>query len=124
MQDGARTHTSRVTTRFLEDSGIQVLDWPPRSPHLNCIEHLWDLIGRRLHNRQKQPQTLQELEDALLEEWMAIPQETISTLIRSMSRGGVKLSSVPGMVTHVIERPFSLFFMLSDAVTFLFLPLL
>ena len=86
MQDGARAHTSRVTTRFLEDSGIQVMDWPPRSPHLNCIEHLWDLIGRRLHNRQKQPQTLQELEDALLEEWRIIPQETIRRLIRSMSR--------------------------------------
>ena len=57
MQGGDRAHTSRVTTRFLEDSGIQVMDWPPRSPDLNCIEHLWDLIGRRLHNRQHQSQT-------------------------------------------------------------------
>ena len=86
MQDGARAHTSRVTTRFLEDSGIQVMDWPPCSPDPNCIEHLWDLIGRRLHNRQHQPQTLQELVDALLEEWRVIPQETICRLIRSMSR--------------------------------------
>ena len=86
MQDGAWAHTSRVTTRFLKDSGIQVVDWPPRSPDLNCIEHLWDLIGRNLHNRQHQPQTLQKLEDALLEEWKAIPQETIRRLIRSMSR--------------------------------------
>ena len=83
MQEGARAHTSRVTTRFLEDSGIQVMDWPPRSPDQNCIEHFWDLIGRRLHNRQ---QTLQKLEDALLEEWRVIPQETIRTLIRSTSR--------------------------------------
>ena len=65
MQNGARTHTSRVTIRFLEGSGIQVMDWPPRSPDLNCIEHLWDLIGRHLKNRQHQPQTFQELEDAL-----------------------------------------------------------
>ena len=82
MQDGARAHTSRVTTRFLEDSGIQVMHWPPRSPDPNCIEHLWDLIGRRLHNRQQQPQTLQELEDALLEEWRVILQETIRSFIR------------------------------------------
>ena len=65
MQDGARAHTSRVTTRFLEDSRIQMMDWPPRSPDLNCIELLWNLIGRRLHNRQHQPKTLQKLEDAL-----------------------------------------------------------
>ena len=86
MQDGARVHTSRVTTRFLEDSGIQVMDWPPRRPDLNCIEHLWDLIGKRLHNRQYQPQPVQELENALLEEWRVIPQETISRFVRSMSR--------------------------------------
>ena len=86
MQDGAGAHTSRVTTRFLEDSGIQVMDWSPRSADLNCIEHLWDLIGRSLHNRQHQPQILQELKAALLEEWRVIPQETIRRLIRSMSR--------------------------------------
>ena len=86
MQDGARAHTSRVITSYLEDSGIQVMNWPPRSPDLNCIEHLWDLINRRLHNRQYQPQTLQELEDVLLEEWRVIPQETIRRIISSMSR--------------------------------------
>ena len=89
MQDGAKAHTSRVTTRFFEDSGIQIMDWLPRSPDLNCIEHLWHLISRSLHNRQHQPQILQELEDALLEEWRLIPQETIRRLIRSMSRRAV-----------------------------------
>ena len=83
MQDVARAHTSGVTTRFLEHLGIQVKEWPPRSPDLNCIEHLWDLIGWHLHNRQHQPQTLQE--NTLLEEWRVIPQETICRLIRSMS---------------------------------------
>ena len=134
MQDGARAHTSRVTTRFLEDLGIQVMDWPPCSPDLNCIEHLWDLIGRRLHNRQHQPQTLQELEDALLEDWRAIPQETIRRLIRSMSRRcQAVICARGGNIAYVIESPFFslsslfiyfFFFLLSDSVTFLFLPLL
>ena len=107
MQDGARAHTSMVTTRFLEDSGLQVMDWPPRSPDLNCIEHLWNIIGRRLHNRQHQPQTLQELEDALLEQWKVIPQETIR---RSMCQAVIRAR---GVATHVIERPFSLSLSLS-----------
>ena len=73
-------HASSKTWEFRSWIG------PQRGPDLNCIEHLWDLIGRRLHNRQHQPQTLQELEVALLEEWRVIPQETIRRLIRSMSR--------------------------------------
>ena len=112
MENGARAHTSRVTTRFLED--------------LNCIEHLWDLIGRHLHNWQHQPQTLQELEDALLEEWRVIPQETICRLIRSMSRRCQAVIRARGGNTRYWKAIFSVFFFffLSDAVTFLFLPLL
>lgn len=25
--------------------GIQAVDWPPRSPCLNPIEHMWDTFG-------------------------------------------------------------------------------
>ena len=100
MQDGARAHTSRVTTRFLKDSGIQVIDWPPRSPDLNCIEHHCDLISRCLHNRQHQPQTLRELEDELVEEWRVIPQENIRRLIRSMSRQCQAVIRARGGNTH------------------------
>ena len=129
MED--RALTSRVTTRFLADSGIQVMDWPPR-PDLNCIEHLWDLIGRHLHNRQHQPQHFRNWKMYCWKNGESFVKKP-STGLSQACHGGVKLSSVPGVVTHVIERPFSLslslslslfFFFLGDAVTFLFLPLL
>ncbi|GFW00282.1 transposable element Tcb2 transposase [Trichonephila clavipes] len=51
---------------------------------MNPIEHVWDALGRRVAGRQPPPQTLQELERALLEEWDRIPQLVINSLIDSM----------------------------------------
>ncbi|GFS94831.1 transposable element Tcb2 transposase [Trichonephila clavipes] len=51
---------------------------------MNPIEHVWDALGRRVAGRQPPPQTLQELERALLEEWDKIPQLVINSLIDSM----------------------------------------
>ncbi|GFX29839.1 transposable element Tcb2 transposase [Trichonephila clavipes] len=51
---------------------------------MNPIEHVWDALGRRVAGRQPPPQTLQELERALLEEWDRIPQLVIKSLIDSM----------------------------------------
>ncbi|GFW73020.1 transposable element Tcb2 transposase [Trichonephila clavipes] len=43
-----------------------------------------DALGRRVAGRQPPPQTLEELERALLEEWDRIPQLVINSLIDSM----------------------------------------
>ncbi|GFU75581.1 carcinine transporter [Trichonephila clavipes] len=51
---------------------------------MNPIEHVWDALGRRVAGRQPPPQTLHELERALLEEWDRIPQLVINSLIDSM----------------------------------------
>ncbi|GFV51612.1 transposable element Tcb2 transposase [Trichonephila clavipes] len=51
---------------------------------MNPIEHVWDALRRRVAGRQPPPQTLEELERALLEEWDRIPQLVINSLIDSM----------------------------------------
>ncbi|GFW24038.1 transposable element Tcb2 transposase [Trichonephila clavipes] len=51
---------------------------------MNPIEHVWDVLGRRVAGRQPPPQTLQELERALLEEWDRIPQLVINSINDSM----------------------------------------
>ena len=86
MHDNARPHVARVCRQYLEDEGIDTIEWPSRSPDLNPIEHLWDIMFRSIRRRQVAPQTLQELTDALRQIWEDIPQDTIRRLIRSMPR--------------------------------------
>uniref|UniRef100_A0A4W5KKF7 HTH cro/C1-type domain-containing protein n=1 Tax=Hucho hucho TaxID=62062 RepID=A0A4W5KKF7_9TELE len=86
MQDNARPHVAGVCQQFLREEGIDAMDWPARSPDLNPIEHIWDIMSRSIHQRHVAPQTVQELADALVQVWEEIPQETIHHLIRSMPR--------------------------------------
>ncbi|CDQ87904.1 unnamed protein product [Oncorhynchus mykiss] len=60
---------------------IDAMDWPDRSPDLNPIEHIWDIMSRSIHQRHVAPQTVQELADALVRVWEEIPQETIRHLL-------------------------------------------
>lgn len=86
MQDNARPHNARAVTHYLRETGVNKLDWPPRSPDINPIEHLWDTLKRLIRARNPSPQTLHEVEQAVQEEWENIPQESIRNLIRGMRR--------------------------------------
>ncbi|KAL0171484.1 hypothetical protein M9458_031795, partial [Cirrhinus mrigala] len=67
MQDNARPHVAGVCQQFLQDEGIDAMDWLARSPDLNPIEHIWDIMSRSIHQRHVAPQTVQELADALVQ---------------------------------------------------------
>ncbi|UYV85188.1 hypothetical protein LAZ67_X004883 [Cordylochernes scorpioides] len=83
QQDNARPHTARISQQALQD--VQMLPWPPYSPDLSPIEHVWDIIGRRLH-ALPQPRSEDELWQMVDREWRAIPQDAIRTLIDSLPR--------------------------------------
>ncbi|UYV64724.1 Transposase [Cordylochernes scorpioides] len=83
QQDNARPHTARISQQALQD--VQMLPWPPYSPDLCPIEHVWDIIGRRLH-ALPQPRSEDKLWQMVEREWRAIPQDAIRTLIDSLPR--------------------------------------
>ncbi|UYV80064.1 hypothetical protein LAZ67_18001570 [Cordylochernes scorpioides] len=94
QQDNARPHTARISQQVLQD--VQMLPWPPYSPDLSPIEHVWDIIGRRLH-ALPQPRSEDELWQMVEREWRAIPQDAIHTLIDSLPRRVAACIAVRGV---------------------------
>ncbi len=86
MHDNARPDTGRVVQVYLQQEGIEVMEWPARSLDLNPIEHLWDILQRRVSGRQNPPTTVQALTAALREEWDGTSQVSVRRLMRSMPR--------------------------------------
>ncbi|GFU15627.1 transposable element Tcb2 transposase [Trichonephila clavipes] len=86
MDDNAPCHRTVAAEQLLESEDIERMDWPARSPDLNPIEHVWDFLGKRLAARTLPSVTIRELRLALQDEWAAMPQQLIDTLILSMGR--------------------------------------
>ncbi|GFW50121.1 transposable element Tcb2 transposase [Trichonephila clavipes] len=86
IDDNSSCQRTVATEQLLESEDVERMDWPARSPDLNPIEHVWDFLGRRLAARTLLPVTIRELRLALLDEWAAMPQQLIDTLILSMGR--------------------------------------
>lgn len=55
MQDNAAGHAARATIAVLTQMGIKPIFWPARSPDLNPIETLWDIMKDYI--QEKYPQT-------------------------------------------------------------------
>ncbi|GFY12590.1 transposable element Tcb1 transposase [Trichonephila clavipes] len=75
MDDNARSHRANIVDECLQSGDITRMDWPAYSPDLNPIEHVWDLLGRRIAARQPPPTCLPELRRVLLDEWCNILQD-------------------------------------------------
>ena len=85
QQDNARPHVARVCRDFLNQNNVIPLDWPPYSPDLSPIEHLWDELDRRVRSRRHVPNNVQQLTAALQQEWNHMPLRKINALINSMA---------------------------------------
>lgn len=86
MQDNARPHVAHIVNEYLEEVGVETLNWPARSPDINPIEHIWDVLGRQLRKTRPPPMTLGEVQEALIQLWNALDQEEIRRLFLSMRR--------------------------------------
>ncbi|GFV47824.1 transposable element Tcb1 transposase [Trichonephila clavipes] len=88
QDDNAPIHTAKIVQEcFAEHEGeVGHLDWPPQSPDLNIIEHLWRYLESKLRARFPPPSTISALETALHEEWLHIPLQVVHDLYASIPR--------------------------------------
>jgi transposase len=86
QQDNDPKHTSKTAKKWLEDHDITLLDWPPQSPDLNPIEHLWNHIKKELFKYPTTAKGVWELWERIVEVWNNIEPEVCQNLIESMPR--------------------------------------
>jgi transposase len=89
MQDNAPAHRSLETRINLLERDIHWIPWPPYSPDLNLIEHVWNWMKnwiqehywRTKYNASKLRPT--QLKQIILEAWNAVPDSYIERLYNS-----------------------------------------
>lgn len=82
MEDGASSHTAKLTRQLHESSDIDRMSWPANSPDLNPIENVWRVLKQRVSKRS--PRTLAELRRYIEREWAALRLEDVRGYIDSM----------------------------------------
>ena len=89
MQDNAPSHRSQKTRRNLRLRQIPYVKFPPYSPDLNLIEHVWNWMKNWIQDHYWQAWydvakvPLQELRRIILEAWDAVPEDYIQSLYNS-----------------------------------------
>lgn len=84
QHDNDPKHTSKLVKEWLNDNGIQVLDWPAQSPDLNPIENLFGILKRQVAGTRFRNKS--ELMNVLKERWENLDSSVISNLICSMPK--------------------------------------
>jgi transposase len=97
QHDNDPKHSSKLVKDYLQDSGIQVLDWPAQSPDLNPIENLFGILKRSVSGQRFRKK--EDLFEALKVEWNNIPQTIINNLILSMPRRCAEVMKNKGFYT-------------------------
>lgn len=86
QQDNDPKHTSKKAQKWIKDNNIPLLDWPPQSPDISPIEHLWHHIKMELCKYPTHAKGVWEIWERVAEVWNDIPVEVVRNLIESMPR--------------------------------------
>jgi len=86
QHDNDPKHTAHSTTELLSTQNWAVLDWPPQSPDMNPIEHLWKHVKNELYLDSEMPTNKDDLWVKVERIWDSIDPAVCLNLIDSMPR--------------------------------------
>lgn len=92
MQDNAPIHKAKKVLKWFEENGVEIMEWPPYSPDLNPIEHIWVHLKSKLHEMfpdlkfaKNTGEPFKEyLSECIEKAWWALDEEVFVNLAKSM----------------------------------------
>ncbi|GFX94503.1 transposable element Tcb2 transposase [Trichonephila clavipes] len=102
--DNCTSQKSRVATTWLDEyfSDFSAINYPPRSPDLNPIDHLRDVLKQGVKGHQTAPTSLTELWTTSANIWQVVPVERFQKLIEPKPRRVAAVIKAKGDSTRYI----------------------
>ncbi|GBO46617.1 hypothetical protein AVEN_153837-1 [Araneus ventricosus] len=71
QKDNAPRHKARVVLKWFEEhtDEFHLMSWPPNSPDLNLMEHIWDVMERQLGAQTSSRSNITTWPDCCLDSW-------------------------------------------------------
>lgn len=106
MQDNAPIHKAKKV-KWFKDMAIPLIDWPPYSPDLNPIEHIWVHLKRKVMEIHPEyiewvgngEDDIRRLEIAIVEAWDALPKSLFDSLIEKYEKRVAAFIKAKGLHT-------------------------
>ena len=91
QQDNTAICTSKLTKDWFKTENIEVLDWSTKSPDLNPLENLWEILSRRVYKNKSEFEDRETLKSCIKQYWNEIAAETFRKLIDSIQNKCVEI---------------------------------
>ena len=99
QQDNNPMHKSKYTTTWLAWNRIKTLPWPPNSPDMNPMEHVWSQLNIQLCQHPQYPTNKVQLWQALVDAWVEMDDSYLFSLYHSMPKHIAALGLAKGTYT-------------------------
>uniref|UniRef100_A0A1I7WRG5 DDE_3 domain-containing protein n=1 Tax=Heterorhabditis bacteriophora TaxID=37862 RepID=A0A1I7WRG5_HETBA len=63
------------------------MDWPSRSPDLNPMKNLWEILTRQVYAHNKQLSSIEDLKKTVSEEWSKSDPAILKNVSTNMTEG-------------------------------------
>jgi transposase len=92
MQDGAGIHQWKEVSAWLKEKGYRRMVWPPYSPDLNPIEHVWAELKKLVYKLHPELYSMtgsdtvikEKIKSAVYEVWEHLSDDFLYSLVDSM----------------------------------------
>ncbi|GBM80880.1 hypothetical protein AVEN_52354-1 [Araneus ventricosus] len=102
QQDNVPCHKARIAFEWFEEhtDEFHLMSWPPNSPDLNPMEHIWDVMELQLRAQTPPCPSISTFRDRFLDIWYNLSPVMYEKLVSCMLRRVAAVLKATGGVTR------------------------